>query len=437
MDDMRKHLHDLVDGESSPVSFDEVWRKADMPRKNKNASRRSGLWWAASGIAAAAVVAAIVLTQPPTTTNKHHTTPPPAAHHQGTTVGSSGAAIASPTFGSVTMTSSQTGWALVQQPSSTTAPVILARTTNQGSTWTDVTPSGATGSFAFDPVGPTTAYVAAIQPTQSVTVYVTTDGGKSWTHGSAVPIKYGDGNGYLSVNGQDVWMEIGAPGMANALPAQLFASTDGGLTFHLVTQSAQSPGAQSTFPGFGPVVFLDASHGFTSAVHGGMDGLGLYQTTDGGKTWSAVNLPGGAQQAGLPVFSGHNGLVWAIQASSASNPTPVLFSTTDGGASWKAQQIPLGSDSVATNYDVFSGTGAVVGGMSGNVYSTSDGGATWNTVQPGSDAKTLLASNVMTSVSFSSSQVGWALMGPKGTALQSQTLYLTTDGGQSWTQVAK
>jgi len=436
VDEMKRRLHDLVDGETSRVSFNDVWRKADMPKGNRKARRRSGFWWAASGIVAAVVVAAIVLGRPPLPTGNPNGTTPPASRHEGTTVGSSGVVVPSPVFASVDMTSSQSGWALVQEPSSTSAPVKVARTTNQGSTWADVTPAGAEGSFAFDPVSPDTAYLAAIQATRSVTVYVTTDGGKAWTHGPAVPITYGDGNGYLDAVGPDVFMEIGAPGMANALPAQLFASTDGGLTFRLVTQSATSSSSRNSFPGFGPVVFLTAQDGFTAPVHGGTTGLGLYQTTDGGKTWQAARLPPGAQQVQLPVFTGQSGLAEAYGATSSANGANVFVGTSDGGATWKTYGIPLGPDTMVAS-DVVNGRTAIVATMSGNILTTADGGMTWATTSPGPAAKALLAGNIITGVSFASPEVGWALMGPKGSAVQNQTLYLTTDGGTSWTQVAQ
>lgn len=405
-----------------------------MPRRKRNARRRSGLWWVASGVAAAAVVAAVVLTSPSATRRPHLTTPKPAAQGPtGSKVTSAGSIILNPAFvGSVDMTSGETGWASVQ---SAGGGLEIAHTTDQGATWVNVTPEGAGGTLAFQPTGPEGALVASLNPGQTATVYITTDGGRTWSRGTPFPITYGDGNAYLAKTGRNVWIEVGAPGMANALPAQLFASTDYGMHMKLVTQSASSSPSTGTFPGFGSLMFLNSTDGFTSAVHGGTQGLGLYRTKDGGSTWSAVHLPGGAQEVGLPVFSGRSGLVWAVQASSAS-ATPLLFRTVDGGATWSAEPIRMGNDAVSAD-DIVNGTTAIVVGMSGNVYATTDGGANWHVSSPTGSAQGLLGQNVITAVSFSSPQVGWALMGPKGNAMSSPALYLTTDGGQSWTEVAK
>ena len=439
MDELRRRLSDLVDGAENPVSFNDVWRNVDMPRNQQKAKRRSGLWWAASGVAAVALVAAVFLSAPPAGENHHHgTNPPPStkgANPQGktgTTVPSSEAIIAQPSFSSVSMTSAETGWAEVLNGST----LGVAHTSDGGATWHDVTPRGVGNTMAFQPTGPESALLAWIRPLQAATVYTTSDGGKTWTHGKSFPIKYGDGNAYLGESGRDVWIEVGEAGMASVLPAQLFKSVDAGMTFALVNQSS-STSAHSSFPGFGPIVFLNAWDGFTSVVHGGPDGLGLYRTTDGGKTWSAATLPAGAQQVGLPVFSGQRGLAWDVQAVSSTTSAPSLLRTTDGGSTWQQAQIPLGSDSVAANPDVLSGTAAVMVGTSGTIYATTDGGGTWSTTKPGITAQQLLSTNVITQVSFFTPVVGWALIGPKGSALEQAALYLTTDGGVSWRAIAK
>lgn len=393
-----------------------------MRTSHHRARRRSGLAWATAGVAVAALAVALGLAA--AHPSPRGTSP---VSHSGATITSDEIILVRPNFASLDMTSGGTGWALID----TAKGVTVGRTADRGTTWRDVAPRGLPSgvTLAFQATGPQTALLAAIRTLKSATVYVTESGGRTWTRGRSFPIKYGDGNATLAERGQDVWIEVGEAGMASALPAQLFASTDGGSAFRLVAESGAA--GSSSFPGFGPMVFLNGKEGFTSPVHGGVGELGLFHTRDGGRTWGAVSLPGGAQSVELPVFSGRNGLAEGVQVSSG-NAAPVLFRTADGGAHWTVASIPIPPSDTLAASDVLSGSDAVVATLSGTIEVTTDGGINWTSTS----SRVLPPDQIITALSFTSPKVGWALMGPIGNAIENQTLYLTTDGGSTWRKVA-
>lgn len=90
------------------------------------------------------------------------------------------------------------------------------------------------------------------------------------------------------------------------------------------------------------------------------------------------------------------------------------------------------------NVDVLNADTAMYVDVAGDIHRTTNGGLSWQTIPLGASSKALVQRNVIISLSFSSQRVGWAVMLAKSVRLEgTQTLYLTTDGGRSWTAVAK
>ena len=184
------------------------------------------------------------------------------------------------------------------------------------------TPSPAsTGSLASTPASATAAPTLTATPNaktipaggappkgfvpMSVTV-TTSDASTYWVLGHA---PCGDGGG--------------------AVCTALVKTTDSGKSF---TEMAAPPSKLTPYdPGnvdvsgagtISDVRFVDADNGW---AYGG----GLWQTTDGGASWSPVAIPGFVQQ--LAVASGH---VWAIVTSGAG-PSYDLYTATYPGGGWE------------------------------------------------------------------------------------------------------
>jgi photosystem II stability/assembly factor-like uncharacterized protein len=144
----------------------------------------------------------------------------------------------------------------------------------------------------------------------------------------------------------------------------------------------------------------------------------LLKTTDGGATWSRVEVTHG-EDAGLILTR----IVFAdSQRGWAMGETGALYATRDGGATWSRQRVPtqrllLGASFLDATQGWLVGAGATI-------LQTSDGGAQWQGAASLSNETARL-----NSVSFCDSRRGWAV-GARGTVLA------TLDGGRTWRRQA-
>ncbi len=163
----------------------------------------------------------------------------------------------------------------------------------------------------------------------------------------------------------------------------------------------------------------------------------LYQTADGGRTWTErLRFNGGYDGMSWDAI-GRNGTLWTIDWAATEALT--VYGTSDGGLHW-ARRAPT-TFPAAIVY--FRGVEGWVLSQSRTlhldpapIYRTTDAGATWTNVG------TLPHANSWGSTSgvgenqfeFASARVGWFRTGGLA-ATGDSGLYLTTDGGHSWTSV--
>ncbi len=337
----------------------------------------------------------------------------------------------SPQLLSLKMTTPQIGWALMgNQPE-------LVRTTDGGNTWTAAMPS-LRGTPYFYALDSQTAWLAMLQgASQPTTVYVTNNGGISWQHGPTFETHIAGGGSSASgplyfLNAQDGWLEEPSPGNAAGAasgqgpgtPAPLYATSDGGLHWHLLTGS---------LPSAGSLTFMSTKIGFLCSEDTAHP---LYSTADGGVSWKpVVSFPTGVEVVDGPVFNGPDALTWAPQ----SPPTGIQFGTespvqliasTDGGSTWTTRLSAFSVPAV-DDVQVLSAMTAVAVTSDGAVHITVDGGKTWTTNGPGSVLKPLLSKYMPQQIDFTSPSVGWLQLqlGPSFTCKWFRTL----DGGRTWT----
>jgi photosystem II stability/assembly factor-like uncharacterized protein len=262
----------------------------------------------------------------------------------------------SPTLQWLQMIDAKTGWAI------TAERMRLVHTLDGGLTWKDVTPQ-----------------VEAVRSTTSFFL----DGSTAFVEGYAEDQSSPTGQLFITGDGGATWSGVGLPFAGGALQ------------------------------------FQDATHGWAVvAPPGSWSGPAtpalVYQTSDGGKTWTQMMLvdPQGALPPAFPPGSVQtlNGATIEVHSPTSmwlgggklnSSQSIPLWESTDGGATWQQKTLPLpaGSETPATQLTVglpvfvserqplFSVAFALTAEGGGNprsvmaLYTSEDGGDTWS-VQP-------------------------------------------------------
>jgi photosystem II stability/assembly factor-like uncharacterized protein len=212
-------------------------------------------------------------------------------------------------------------------------------------------------------------------------------------------------------------------------PGYIARTLDGGLTWTKVLDS--------TIFTFRDVCFTDNLHGWVGTYQNNNispDTNVLYQTVDGGNTWTGVvNLPGppNAGICGLRVIN--DSTVYGV--GRYSGPAS-FFKTTDNGITWTYSNLNLLIKGLVDIFFFDKDTGFIVG-TSGPAYNTghgkilytTDGGNTWTPVYTSSYQDCL-----GWKISFPSRYIGYCSMQFFNSSLQ-QAFMKTTDGGITWQDI--
>lgn len=332
---------------------------------------------------------------------------------------------------SLTMITPEMGWGFELKQGGN---LTLIHTSDGGDRWTNAMPSAAAGNPLFYALDGNTAWLALVplSADQPIVDYLTDDGGRSWQRGTvlATHVAGGGGGSLYFLNAQDGWMEVSTQGnspqglgQGPGVPAPLYATTDGGLNWHLVS---------STLPSAGSLVFTSPASGFlatTDAMHP------LYVTQDGGVNWkSVVSFPKGLHIVNVPVFDGTNALTWAptspLGGTSSSAQTSLdVVSSTDGGSTWASHPTSF-SVLAESDVEILNSLTAVAVTKDGTLYVTKDGGKTWTSRPPGSVLATVMSSYSPQQVDFISPSVGWMQLDDGSST---NVWYSTVNGGETWT----
>ncbi len=295
-------------------------------------------------------------------------------------------------LGGLDMLSASDGWGWNDEPA------LVARTSDGGSTFTDVTPRGLTSDQTVESVTAVDTHHAwaivmsqtqtstSISPTVHATLYRTSDGGAAWKsapinpyvqevafvdalHGWTVVPSTPPGSGddlLRTVDGGATWSVIYSVHLAadcvfsptfvtktfgvatDGCGASISITRNGGVTWQQLAMPIPELGPAPTTASAGPVTFTSPTTGsvfLTVCGHGEAVCRGsFYRTTDGGSTWSATTpiLSGG----GVGVLAGTD-VAWAPYSCLTScvvsdeYPDDFLF-TTNGGHTWSHSTLPAG-----------------------------------------------------------------------------------------------
>ena len=271
------------------------------------------------------------------------------------------------------------------------------------------------------------------------TIARTTNDGKTWSYGAPQGCEYRCGSLHMSfLSASRGYLLFWDSGL------RLDETTDGGATWTAVGRA----------PFVGEIQFTTASDGWgvsdpTRWINQGQTPVGggeAYGTTDGGHTWQRVQLIAPREYAGLPATAGapaffgpQRGVLPVRYRDPASgNQYLVVFATADGGRTWTAHRVPATADLRGDQWGIASGLAFSAPSArewlffaGRTLYATSDSGRSWATVHVGLPAVAPQA------ISFTTPATGWAIFSVSvGNYSYPPVLVRTTDGGRTWTALA-
>jgi photosystem II stability/assembly factor-like uncharacterized protein len=324
------------------------------------------------------------------------------------------------------MEDASAGWAMSERR--------ILRTADGARTWQDVTPAGARGAgtrlagAAFEGAS---AWVACWdEPSGQLSLWSTTDAGETWQR-SELPVA-GMGVDLSFIDGGRGWALVHQGVAAGSEGVTLLSTSDGGRTWQEVARSdPQNPTAGGLpFGGLKQgIAFADEMTGWLVASQPVPGKVPLYVTRDGGRTWQEqpLELPKGWEGAeavpSAPIFFGPMEGALPVSVVGERNGI-VLYRTKDGGRTWSVLSWPSdGWTQKAVAVLSVDEVWALGEGTNGGIpvlYHTRDGGDTR------SGLKADLPARDVRHLQFS---------GERGWALADGAIFRTEDGGQTWTRL--
>lgn len=324
------------------------------------------------------------------------------------------------------------GWSLVNGS--------LRWTTEAGRAWQDITPPGADGSIQAAYFLDERQGWALTSTPGGIALLRTSSAGEAWQ--SLPPLSLGQEipSQVVSmqfIDPQNGWIVLRIPSNSNFSLGSLLRTADGGQTWE-----------QLPLPLGEPARFVDAQRGW---IAGGPAGNELYTTRDGGRTWEPVWFQVEAFP-GLPVFTDPKTGLLPVTYTGPDGSRLAVYRSTDGGETWElADTLGLDTQSVSgiTPLAALAGAGQWVVALpdAARLYALASGGALTALAPANLPGGTV-------DLQISPSAAGWArtlngtcqgekpardqaspsLEDPFRCKLRSQ-LWLTTDGGITWTEI--
>jgi len=334
--------------------------------------------------------------------------------------------VSEPGIVSLRMFDELEGWGIAED--------AILRTNTGGQVWHDVSPDGMT-DFGFSVDGffrnPQQAWVLAPDtgdPSVGDRLYRTADGGLTWDSNS-VPFR----DGRLAfVDDRNGWVMAGLGAGAGSMGVAVFKTSDGGLTWEQVfTNDPNLEDSSDSLPLGGIKMSFTPLNSQTAWIGGVIYAPGtfyFYRTSDGGKTWAPQTLPpapgsdtGEIAISQGPTFFSPTEAVLPVRIA-GENVQTAIYVTKDGGENWEFISVQPGAgmiDFTSPDEGIF---------WSGEqFFSSFDGGETWSGVQPD-----ILFGDSFIGMEFVSAQTGWVwTYDPTG----ARSLFVTTDGGGTWTSI--
>jgi photosystem II stability/assembly factor-like uncharacterized protein len=252
-------------------------------------------------------------------------------------------------------------------------------------------------------------------------IWRTDDNGKRWYNITPANLVGDDPavrlTGFGWFGSQHLWFSATEAGDVTKQGLRGFAierSSDGGRTWHWTAL----PSCADCSVSFS---FVDATHGFALGSNGN-----LYSTLDAGSSWSMV--PSQLPKSNAPALD------FITRDLGWSSFGGLLERTTDGGKTWRRLSLPGPVPLALSAPHFFSAAAGIVASDlpsgKGVIYATSDGGDQWrNEPLPAAPNAPSPSTGWFTAPAFEvSSAVNWAVT-------SGRKLFVTGDAGQGWAEV--
>lgn len=273
---------------------------------------------------------------------------------------------------------------------------LYTLTSNAGSSWTsgNIFPDTNTYVIAnIDGVNASVAWVSAYERVSQAkgVIYKTSNGGTSWANGGNVTMfanaaAFANWVTFLTPNDG---VAMGDPNSATANEFELWRTNNSGTTWTLV------PGASIPNPLAGEYGLTNSYTTFGTTIWFGTNKGRVIKSNDAGQTWTASTTGATGDVTRFAFTDANNGLALGVTGT-ANN----LYQTTNGGTTWTnlGQPINLGYNDIAP----ITGTSwfASVSNPSTSISYSTDKGVTWNS-WGGSGIGYL-------TVGFANNNTGWA-----------------------------
>jgi photosystem II stability/assembly factor-like uncharacterized protein len=214
----------------------------------------------------------------------------------------------------------------------------VLRTTDGGRTWKDVSPPEGAG-LLFRDVEAHSAKRASVMAIGAgdARIWTTTDGGRRWR----LAFVNDDPNAFYDCMD---FFAGGRRGLALSDPVggkfRIAATHDGGESWRVLPNERMPPAVEGEFA-FAASGTCLVAHGERDAWFGSGGGASrVFRTRDGGRSWSVVDAPIPAAEAGgvfsLAFRNAREGVIVGGDFTAPANGVKASGITRDGGASWRS-----------------------------------------------------------------------------------------------------